>query len=51
MVYDNSITSTYHPTGTKYTPKMGYYGPDDNQHNTFIESNDINNWFIHYSVE
>lgn len=51
MEYDNDVTSTYHPTGTKYTPKMGYYGSGDNQHNNFIESDSINNWFIHYSIE
>ena len=51
MGYNSGVTSTYNPTGIKYKPKMGYYGAGDNQHHNFIENNEINNWFIHYSIE
>ena len=53
--YPINSLSTHSPTdgapatGTKYTPKMGYYGADDNQHSNFIENGNSENWFIQYT--
>ena len=55
MEYGDNITTTASITGIKYTPRMIWYNPDDentdhHQNPTPIGNDDsITNWFIQYT--